>query len=121
MNFLPAAVRVTWAPETGLPEGAVSTDPETSHLILLTSVLGTAEMALARGVIIPTSRGSNLCGDSPTVPLLRETAESEWREDTELLVSSVMAGRKGVLSVASPGELVVEAAEILETPFTMMG
>ena len=75
----------------------------------------------ARGVIIPTSRGSNLCGDSPTVPLLRDTAESEWREDTELLVSSVMAGRKGVLSVVSPGELVVEEAGILDTPFTMMG
>ena len=79
------------------------------------------EGSTARGVIIPTSRGSNLCGDSPTVPLLRDTAESEWREDTELLVSSVMAGRKGVLSVVdSPGELVEEAG-ILETPFTMMG
>ena len=53
-----------------------------------------------------------MCGDSPTAPLLRDTAESEWREDTELLVSSVMAGRKGVLSVDSPGELV-------ETPFTI--
>ena len=70
-------------------------------------------LVLLSGVIIPTSRGSNLCGDSPTAPLLRDTAESEWREDTELLVSSVMAGRKGVLSVDSPGELV-------ETPFTMM-
>ena len=62
-----------------------------------------------------------MCGDSPTVPLLRDTAESECREDTELLVSSVIAGRKGVLSVVSPGELVVEEAGILDTPFTMMG
>lgn len=75
--------------------------------------------SMVRGVIIPTSRGSNLCGDSPTVPLPRLTAESEWREDTELLVSSVMAGRKGVLSVVSPGELVTPAT--LVTPLTMMG
>merc|ERR1719422_2386200 len=37
---------------------------------------------------MPTSRGSNLWGDSPTVLLLRE-AESD---------SSVMEDRKGVLS-----------------------
>ena len=74
---------------------------------------------MVKGVIIPTSSGSNLCGDSPTVPLPRLTAESEWREDTELLVSSVMAGRKGVLSVVSPGELGTPGT--LVTPLTMMG
>ena len=85
-------------------------------LLMLTTVL---EVSTARGVTIPTSRGSNLTGDSPTVPLLRDTAESECREDTELLVSSVMAGMKGVLS--GPGGLVVEEAGILETPFTIRG
>merc|ERR1719412_2602363 len=51
---------------------------------------------------MPTSRGSNLWGDSPTVLLLRE-AESDssglvWKEEREELVSSVMEDRKGVLS-----------------------
>merc|ERR1719325_323741 len=51
---------------------------------------------------MPTSRGSNLWGDSPTVLPLRE-AESdssglEWKEEREELVSSVMEDRKGVLS-----------------------
>merc|ERR1719336_722903 len=50
---------------------------------------------------MPTSRGSNLWGDSPTVLLLRE-AESdssglEWKEEREELVSSVMEDRKGSL------------------------
>ena len=85
-------------------------------LPLVKPVLRVLEGSMARGVIMPTSRGSNLVGDSFT--LLRETAESEWREDTELLVSSVMDERKGVLSVTE-GE--PKVAGSLETPFAMTG
>jgi len=54
------------------------------------------------GVITPTSRGSNLLGDSPSV-LPHTEAESdisvlEWNEEMEELVSSVMEDRKGILS-----------------------
>ena len=56
----------------------------------------------AGGVITPTSRGSNLLGDSPRV-LPHTEAESdisvlEWNDEMEEFVSSVMAERKGILS-----------------------
>ena len=71
---------------------------------LMELLLGSGALAAAGWpeVSMPTSRGSNLWGDSPTVLLLRE-AESdssglEWKEEREELVSSVMEDRKGALS-----------------------
>jgi len=50
----------------------------------------------------PTSRGSNLWGDSPMVLLLKEAVSDnsavECNEEMEDVVSSVMAERNGVLS-----------------------
>merc|ERR1719266_876373 len=47
---------------------------------------------------MPTSRGSNLWGDSPTVLPLREAESDSSGLEREELVSSVMEDRKGVLS-----------------------
>lgn len=56
----------------------------------------------------PTSNGSNLVGDSTVLPPLAEPAPAisdwdsglEWNELIEDEVSSVIDGKKGVLSVA---------------------
>lgn len=51
---------------------------------------------------IPTSSGSNLCGDSPTMLLLKEAVSdnsaAECKDEIEEDVSSAMAERNGVLS-----------------------
>jgi len=55
----------------------------------------------------PTSKGSNLVGDSTVLPPLADPAPAisdwvsglEWNELIEDEVSSVMEGKKGVLSV----------------------
>ena len=69
---------------------------------LICGVLETVLALEAGGVITPTSRGSNLLGDSPRV-LPHTEAESdisvlEWNDEMEESVSSVMAERKGILS-----------------------
>jgi len=50
----------------------------------------------------PTSNGSNLLGDSPIILPLAEAASDisgfDWKEEIEEQVSSVIDGRKGVLS-----------------------
>ena len=71
------------------------------------------------GVRTPTSRGSNLLGDSPSVLPLTE-AESdisvlEWKEEMEELVSSVMEEKKGILSawmVGGEGHLLWKVSEL---------
>ena len=71
------------------------------------------------GVRTPTSRGSNLFGDSPSVLPLTE-AESdisvlEWKEEMEELVSSVMEEKKGILSawmVGGEGPLLWKVSEL---------
>ena len=72
--------------------------------------------AVTGGGITPTSRGSNLLGDSPSVLPLTE-AESdisvlEWNDEMEELVSSVMEERTG-----GEGPLVWKVSEL---PFTTM-
>lgn len=76
------------------------------------------------GVRTPTSRGSNLLGDSPSVLPLTE-AESdisvlEWNEEMEELVSSVMEERNGILSVWMVGGEGPLLWKFSEVPLTTM-
>lgn len=54
----------------------------------------------------PTSKGSNLLGDSPIILPVAEAASDisglDWKEDIEEQVSSVIDGRNGVLSIEGP-------------------
>jgi len=53
-------------------------------------------------VVIGSSKGSNLVGDSPTILPDSDAASDisalDWKEEMEELVSSAMEGMKGVLS-----------------------